>query len=140
MGARPGMRKSAAALQIAMHATRNGFDPAHISLEVTKEAITKRLISQMSRVDSQKLRSGQANAEERLRILQAISQLQPLPFWIDDTRDQTAESIRLNLKRREQEGRIDLIIVDHFHKVKGSPREETRDRYSRIADTFQDLD
>lgn len=136
---RPSSGKSAAGMQIAWHAARNGWDPAFISLEVGKEAMTKRLLSQVSKVDSHKMRTGYTNAFERDLMNKAALMIGPEPFWIDDTRNQSPESIRQSLKRRQQEGRVGCIIIDHFHLVKGTGREELRERFSRIADSFQDM-
>lgn len=80
------------------------------------------------------------NPDERAKLSKAARELGPEPFWINDTRNQTAESIRLSLKKHRDEAPIDIILVDHFHLVKGgSSREEERIRYNRIADSFQDL-
>lgn len=139
LAGRPSSGKSAAGLQMCHYAAIKGFEPALVSLEVKRDAITKRLLSQVSMVDSHKMRSGYMSTDDRQRIFDAANKISPLPFWIDDKRNQTTESIRQSLKRRAQEGNIDLIVIDHFHLVAGAAREETRDRYARAADAFQNL-
>lgn len=135
---RPGMGKSAAGLQICDYAAQLGVSsPAYISLEMSSESLVRRQIAQKSHVDAQKTRAGYLNSGERQQISKATEQMEQFPIWIDDTRNQTQESIRQSLKRRAAEQPIGLIVIDHFHLVRGHRSQEIRERYADIADAMQ---
>lgn len=137
IAARPGIGKTALALQICNHAAKLGYPPAYISLEMEDVALVRRLVSQNSRTDAQRMKAGYLNATERQSISRAISDFEDAPFWINDQRSLTHEGIRQALKRRASEGQISLIVVDHFHLVRGMRGQETRERYNDVADAGQ---
>lgn len=137
LAARPSMGKSAAALQIAYHAAKHGVGVAYLSLEMSKESLTRRLICMAGGIDSHMMRNGWLTSEQRRKAAAAAFEIESLPIWIEDGGSWTAPAIRSTLRRLRSEHEYGLIIVDHFHLVDGIGREETRDRYSRIADSFQ---
>lgn len=137
LAARPSMGKSAAALQISAHAAKCGFPPAVISLEMERDSLIRRLISMKAGVDSQRMRMGFLNPGERQRIAKAVNELEQFPVWIDDTRNVTHEAIRQSLKRRAAQAPIGLIVVDHFHLVRGHRGQEMREHFAETADAMQ---
>jgi replicative DNA helicase len=138
LAARPGMGKSGAAVQLARKAAEDGHGVAYISLEMTTAALERRLLAQISRVDASRMRSGFLDTGERERIRQAREKRRQLPIMINAKGCRTAPAIISAIRELRAQMPIDLVLVDHFHLVRGlSAREEERVRYNRIADDFQ---
>ena len=137
LAGRPSHGKSAAALQIARSAAESGIGVAYVSLEMSKAALLRRLVCSKARVNSHLARLGYLSAVQRRDIQEAANAIEGLPLWIEDEGAHTPAAIRQTLKRLRAKHPIGLVIVDHFHLVAGSGREDERQRYNRIADDFQ---
>jgi replicative DNA helicase len=138
LAGRPSHGKTCAALQMAIHAATGGARVGIISLETRRKALICRMISNVSRVDFQRMRLGYMNSDERASVVDAKDAIAALPIEIDDTAGLTASAIRSKLKGLRSKRGLDLAVVDHFHLVAAAdPREQERSRYNRIADEFQ---
>jgi replicative DNA helicase len=138
LAARPGMGKSGAAVQTARRAAEDGHGVAYISLEMSTAALERRLISQLSGVDGYRMRTGYLTDEDRARIRQAREKRGQLPIFINAKGCRTSPAIVSAIRELRARMSIGLVIVDHFHLVRGlSAREDERIRYNRIADDFQ---
>jgi replicative DNA helicase len=138
LAARPGMGKSGAAVQMARRAAEDGNHVAYISLEMSAAAVERRLLAQLSGVDSFRMRAGYLNEQERERIRKAREKCRQLPILINAKGNRTAPAIISAIRELRAHMAVGLVIVDHFHLVRGlSAREDERTRYNRIADEFQ---
>lgn len=138
LAARPGMGKSGAALQMGRHAAEAGHGVAYISLEMSAAALERRLLSQISRVDSFRMRTGLLSEREREAIRGARERRSLLPILINAKGCRTGPAIISAIRELRASRSIGLVIVDHFHLVRGlSAHEDERVRYNRIADEFQ---
>jgi replicative DNA helicase len=133
---RPSHGKSVAAMQLSYEAAKSGHGVAYFSLEMSRESLVRRLISMVGKVDSQRMRLGYLNADERERVSLAASEIESLPIWIDN-RGYTTPAIRRALKSLRARREIGLVVVDHFHLIQSIGREEDRQRFARTADDFQ---
>lgn len=138
LAGRPSMGKSALAMQIAMHAARNNFGVAYISLEMTGPSLVRREVAQEACVDSNRMRLGYLNLNERTKLVEARNVIEALPLHIESRqrRGRTASAILASLRFLAARNVVDLVVIDHFHLVDGPEREE-RIKYNRIADAFQ---
>lgn len=138
IAARPGMGKSAAAVQLARRVAEDGHGVAYISLEMSAAALERRLLAQLSGVDSFRMRSGFLNDQERDRIRGARAKRRQLSIWTNTKGCRTAPAIVSAIRELRAHNDIALVIVDHFHLVRGmGGHEDERVRYNRIADDFQ---
>jgi replicative DNA helicase len=132
------MGKSGAALQMGRHAAEAGHGVAYISLEMSAAALERRLLSQISRVDSFRMRTGLLSEREREAIRGARERRSLLPILINAKGCRTGPAIISAIRELRASRSIGLVIVDHFHLVRGlSAHEDERVRYNRIADEFQ---
>jgi replicative DNA helicase len=137
LAARPSHGKTSAALQIALATAKAGKGVAYFSLEMSRDALIRRLISAVALVDSQKMRNGHLSADERERIRSARQEIESLPIWTPDYRGYTTPAIRRALKMLMATHEIGAVIVDHFHLLQSIGHEEDRQRYGRAADDLQ---
>ncbi|MGB9668552.1 MAG: replicative DNA helicase [Thermosulfidibacteraceae bacterium] len=141
VAARPGMGKTAFALNIAANAAINEKKTVAIfSLEMSKEQLAMRLLSQTARVDYQKLRTGTLIKDDWKRIIEAAEILTEAPIFIDDTPGISVIEMRAKARRLKHEHGIDLIIVDYLQLIKGRGRTENRQQeISEISRSLKTL-
>jgi replicative DNA helicase len=127
LAARPGVGKTALALNIMQHAALHLGKPAAIfSLEMAREALLYRLLCAEARVDSHRFRSGFLNREEMGRLTQALARLAEAPIWIDDTPGLTVLEMRAKCRRLQAEKGLALVVVDYLQLMSGRGRFENR--------------
>ncbi len=117
LAARPSMGKSAIALNMAWSiATRHQVPVALFSLEMSRESLLLRMLCSAARIDSQRLRAGYLNEEERNRIRRARQELTEAPIFIDDASNVGLMDIRAKLRRFQQVHlrKPGLVVVDYL--------------------------
>lgn len=133
---RPSHGKSVAAMQLSYEAAKLDHGVAYFSLEMSRESLVRRLISMVGKVDSQRMRLGCLNADERERVSLAASEIESLPIWIDN-RGYNTSAIRRALQSLRARREIGIVVVDHFHLIQSIGHEEDRQRFARTADDLQ---
>ena len=141
VAARPSMGKTAFTLNIAQNVgVRQKKTVAFFSLEMSQEQLVQRLLCQLSRIDSQKLRTGQINSDKDWNELtKACSQLYESPIYIDDTPGITVSEMRSKARRLKSEHGLDLIIVDYLQLMQGRNAESRQQEISEISRSLKAL-
>ena len=141
IAARPSMGKTAFTLNIAQNVgVRQKKTVAFFSLEMSKEQLVQRLLCQMSRIDSQKLRTGQLNSDKEWNELtKACDQLYQSPIYIDDTPGITVAEMRSKTRRLSAEHGLDLIVVDYLQLMQGRKAESRQQEISEISRSLKGL-
>lgn len=128
LAGRPGMGKTALALNIAKHAAVDSNIPvALFSLEMSKEQLSMRMLSSEAQIDSSKMRRGFISQNDWMKITDAAGVLSEAPIFIDDSPDITALEIRTKSRRLKMDQNIGLIIVDYIQLMRGPASAERRD-------------
>ena len=123
LGARPGLGKSALAVNVSINAARQGATVGIFSLEMSREQLALRILAGDAEVDAHRLRLGLYTEAEEQRIIDSIGNLSELPVFIDDTPFQGIPEMRSKARRLSlsREG-LDLLIVDYLQLVQGQAR------------------
>jgi replicative DNA helicase len=123
IAARPSMGKTSLAMNIAENvAIEDGKVVGVFSLEMSKEALLMRMLASYAKVDSIKLRSGFLGKEDMAKLTHAMEGLMQAKLFIDDTPGISVTEMRSKARRlRQQEGRLDLIIVDYLQLMSAVP-------------------
>ena len=127
LAARPSMGKTALALNIALHVA--AVERKHVaifSLEMSKEQLVKRLLSQESHVDSQKLRTGNLQDNEWAALIEGGEIVGRSLLEIDDTPGITVSELRSKCRKLQMEKGLDMIIIDSLQLMSGSKKAESR--------------
>jgi replicative DNA helicase len=125
---RPGMGKTALALNIAKNAAVDANIPVAIfSLEMSKEQLSLRMLSSEARIDSSRLRGGFITQDDWIKITDAAGVLSQAPIYIDDSPNITILEIRAKSRRLKMENNIGLVIIDYIQLMKGRVSAERRD-------------
>lgn len=141
VAARPSMGKTAFTLNIAQNVgVRQNKTVAFFSLEMSREQLVQRLLCQISRIDSQKLRTGQLNTDQEwMRLTEACDKLYQAPIYIDDTPGITVSEMRSKARRLKSEHGLDLIIVDYLQLMQGRNSESRQQEISEISRSLKAL-
>lgn len=123
VGARPGMGKTAFAMNVATEAARSGKNVCVFSLEMSVEQLMMRMISSIAQVDSASMRSGKLSAEDWNSVAHAGSFLAELPILIDDTPGNTVSGMKSKLRKIKNLG---LVVVDYLQLIQGERKAENR--------------
>ena len=129
IAARPGMGKTALALNIATYAAQHTKKAIAIfNLEMPAEQLVNRMRSAVGQVDSYKIQTGQLNHDDWKRINEANSQLAETNIQIVDDAGITAGEIKAKCRNlaNKEEG-LGLVIIDYLQLVtSGGKRPESR--------------
>src|SRR5918996_3815188 len=145
LAARPAMGKTAMALNAIWHAAGDkGLPVAIFSLEMSKEQLVQRLISQTTRIRTQDLRSGNVKAEDWPKLVRGVAEVAKAPIWIDDTAGITLMEMRAKVRRlvsrlnAQGEIPLSLIVVDFLQLMIGQ-RTRAENRQQEIAEISRGL-
>lgn len=129
LAARPGMGKTALALNIASHAAMTTKKAVAIfNLEMSAEMLINRMISSIGQIDSYKLQTGQMQEKDWKRYNEALSQLADTNIYIEDNAGVTSSEIRAKCRKlANSEQGLGLVVVDYLQLVStGNKRVESR--------------
>ena len=145
LAARPAMGKTAMALNAIWHAAgARGLPVAIFSLEMSKEQLVQRLISQITRIRTQDLRSGNVRAEDWPKLVRGIAEVSRAPIWIDDTAGVTLMEMRAKVRRlasrlnAQDEAPLSLVVVDYLQLMVGQGA-RSENRQQEIAEISRGL-
>jgi replicative DNA helicase len=122
IAARPSMGKTAWAINIAQNAAvHDGKVVAVFSLEMSKESLLRRMLASEALVNSRKIQTGFLPKEDKGKLLSALERLMESKMFIDDTPGISLAEMRAKARRlKQQEGQLDLIMVDYLQLMTGS--------------------
>lgn len=127
LAARPGMGKTAFALNIAEQcAIKAGASVLIFSLEMSQEQLGQRLIAMQARVESEKLKKGELDRKDWDRINVALNELNGTKIVIDDTPGVSIMEMRNKCRRLKAEQGLDLIVVDYLQLMTFDGRADSR--------------
>jgi replicative DNA helicase len=142
LAARPAMGKTALALNAIWHAAgQKGMPVAIFSLEMSKEQLVQRLISQITRIPTQALRSGNVRAEDWPKLVRGVAEVSRAPIWIDDTAGVTLMEMRAKVRRLSSqlnaagERPLSLVVVDYLQLMvaQGNRSENRQQEIAEIS-------
>ncbi len=129
LAARPGMGKTALALDIVRKACKLTKQGALIfSLEMSKEQLLSRMLCAEGRVNFQKFRTGNLETQDWQRIIQAASTLSALPIYIEDTSGLTLLEIKAKARKVMKDTPLGLIVIDYLQLMRSMERKERREQ------------
>jgi replicative DNA helicase len=139
------VHNTALSLNAIWHASGEKKMPVAIfSLEMSKEQLVQRLISQTTRIPAQALRSGNVKAEDWPKLVRGVAEVSRAPIWIDDTAGVTLMEIRAKVRRLASqlnvagEMPLSLVVVDYLQLMVGQGN-RAENRQQEIAEISRGL-
>ncbi len=118
IGARPSTGKTSLLCTLLLNvAVTQGRPCGFLSLEMSKEEITLRLLCAQARANMKQVHSGFITKHDQSAMVQAAAQLSVAPIYIDDRSGITPAQIRTSARRMVARHKIELLGIDHLHEV-----------------------
>ena len=127
IGARPGTGKTTLALKIAYNIAIDNVKVAIISLEMSEIQLTQKMISRLSRVDSNRIRNGTLTDEELEKVSEATAKIFNLPIFIN-TKARNIQQIEAYARRLKNKENLGLLIIDYIQLVKSINKTQSREQ------------
>jgi replicative DNA helicase len=127
---RPSMGKTTFAVNMAEYAALSERKAAVVifSMEMPSEQLMTRMLSSIGRVSLGHIRSGKISDDDWPRITGAAGQLSEARIFIDETPALTPTELRARARRvkRENHGKLDLVVVDYLQLMQVPGTKENR--------------
>lgn len=125
---RPGMGKSALAVQLAEEAARQGSRCAVFSLEMPSAEIARRMVCSAARVNSRDLGARKLDDLEARRMTNAAGALSVLPIVFPEAMRMTIEQIARVARQEKLRSGLGLVLVDYLQLIRSSGRHDNREQ------------
>jgi len=154
LAGRPGMGKTALATNMAFNAAQRlvrdrldgipdeksvGAAVAFFSLEMSADQLATRMLSEQSKISSEKLRMGAISQNDFRNLARAAADLEGLPLYIDDTPGLTIAALRTRARRLKRQRNIGMIVVDYLQLLQGSAKAAGENRVQEISEISRGL-
>ncbi len=124
LAARPGMGKSAFALNVATYvAVHSRREVAIFSLEMSREQLTSRMLASESQVPGEVMKTGRLDRNQWVQLSAAADRLSQTHIYIDDTAGITVSEIKAKCRKLRDLG---LIVIDYLQLIESGSRTENR--------------
>ena len=129
IGGRPAMGKTAFGIETVKRLAKNGNKVAFFSLEMSSIQIMRRLVGNIAKVDTNKIKFGQCTDEEIQRIykMQNIEYLNNIKIFEGS---HNIRQITMSVNDMKIKGGIDVFVVDYLQKI--TPK-KTGSRYEQVT-------
>ena len=137
LAGRPSMGKTALATNIAVNAARaykpelqpdgtikagDGAVVGLFSLEMSADQLAGRILSEFSKIPSDRIRRGDVDQADFDRIYEASRELSELPLFIDDTGGISIAQLAARARRLKRQHNLGMLVVDYLQLVTGSKK------------------
>jgi len=120
--------------------TVEGGVVAFFSLEMSQEQLATRLIADYSGISSYHIRQGKIDAAQFEDIRDAVSEINSIPLFIDDTGGISIGALTARARRLKRQRGLDLIVVDYLQLIVGSGKTDSRvQEISEITQALKSL-
>ena len=121
LAARPAMGKTTLVTNLAYNvATIAKLPVLFFSLEMSKEQLIDRMLSDASGVDSWNIRTGNLSDDDFSKISEAMGEMAEAPIFIDDTPGLSVLEMRTKARRAAHDQPLGLIVVDYLQLMQAS--------------------
>ena len=140
LAARPGMGKTAFALNIATNVAKNTKKAVAIfNFEMSGEQLVNRMFSSIGQINFSKFRNGNFDNEDWKKLSESVSILANTNIKIDDTAGSTISDIRSKCRRlASTEDGLALVVIDYLQLILGSEK-NANNRQQEVSEISRGL-
>lgn len=140
VAARPGQGKTTLANNIAINVAKKNKHVAIFNLEMSKEQIFEKILSNVSMVECSKISNGSLSKEDYLRLGKGENTLVGLSdnMKVYD-RTLRIDSILAKAKKLKKQGKLDVLIIDYLQLVEGDKKQSREQEVSSISRKLKQL-
>jgi replicative DNA helicase len=138
LAARPGVGKTAYALQMMLQMAKKGIHSLFVSREMSQMQIAKRILANIATIDGQKLRLCKTLTDSDWAKIgySVANEIGQLPIELNDKLSSVQE-IRAYCRELKTSGKLDLLIVDYLQLCKSLKKVDNRTQ--EVADISRQL-
>ena len=137
IAARPGMGKTSLALNLLTNVAKvSGKTVAFFSLEMSREQLAMRLVSNESYVDSNKLITGKLSEDEWRKIGIASNALSQTDIRVDDNPTVTVAEMNALCRRLDNLG---MVVIDYLQLMTSANGKESENRVTAVSEISRSL-
>lgn len=134
---RPGMGKTAFALNVARNIVMADTPGGFFSLEMSSEELGERMIASEAGVESSKVRVGDLSSDQLRRVSQAASRLHTKNLLVDDTGGLSVLEVRAKARRMKTQHNIGFVVLDYLQLMSGAKGMGSREQ--EVSDISRNL-
>lgn len=140
LAARPGMGKTAFALNIAHHVVVSAKQRVGVfSLEMSREELVDRLLVSQADIDAWRLKTGRLDSQDFMKLSDAMGVLADAQLYIDDTPGLSIFEMRTRARRLMTEHHIDFLIVDYLQLAQGRTKDNRVQEVGEISQGLKNI-
>lgn len=143
VAARPGQGKTSfAARLLESWAIDQGIPSLFLSLEMTREQLGARLMSQIAGVPLSLVLGDigrHPTTGELQAIHSAVERVEAGKFWIEDKATMTYRQAVATIRRHVRKNKVKVVFVDYLQRVHGLPRQDTVERISATSEALTEV-
>ena len=135
IAARPGVGKSALAMNIVENVAKQGHTVAVFSLEMSNDQLVERMLASMSGVSLASIKSGHLERGEQdvSRLLNATNVISStMHLFGNDNPNVKPAEVRSQCRRIKNKGGLDLVVIDYIGLMEGD-RGAVEGRQNEVA-------
>lgn len=138
---RPSMGKTAFSLNIAENVALDSKKPVAVfSMEMGATQLATRMIGSVGRLDQHRMRNGNLEDEDWVRLTTALGKLNDAPIFIDEGAGLSSFDVRARARRLHRQcGELGLIVVDYLQLMTGSAGRQSENRATEISEISRSL-
>jgi len=133
LAARPAMGKTALAMNVVYNVAKTGKDVIIFSMEMSKEQLMDRLLSAVSGIPSNLIRSGQLTEEHWAPLSAAVAKLKGLKIHIIDIPAIDIHRAKAIARKYKRFADIGLIMIDYLQLARDSKAKTRFDEVSGVS-------
>ncbi|OQX28654.1 MAG: replicative DNA helicase [Spirochaeta sp. LUC14_002_19_P3] len=138
LGARPSIGKTALALSMASNiAIKEKIACGFFTLEMTAVSLMMRVVSSVSNIDSNKIRTGLLSPSEYSKLTGAAGQIYEAPLILQDTPNIPLLDLRSLARQMVTKHNVKIIFIDYIGLI--SPEDTSLPRYEQISSISRSL-
>lgn len=133
LAARPGIGKTALALNMAVSMAGRKKSVYFVSIEMSYKELEYRLFSQLSGIEQSKIQSAKLSLEEIKKLSDSVEGVDRGMLIVNDSSPITIENICSQVKRAKEMFDISCVFIDYLQLI--APSSKSEYRYLEIAQT-----
>lgn len=142
VGARPGIGKTVFGIEVLIDIARKGERAVMVSLEMPKVELYHRMLSNVGRVDSERIQHRAIFDDDRDKLTAAAATIGGWRVDVDDRSGLSIAQIRAKVRTLQRSSAVGVVVVDYLGLVKpprDAPRNDRRVQVDAIAQGLKDM-
>lgn len=139
LAARPGVGKTALAMQAAVHVARRDVPVLFFSLEMSARDLMERTLCQEARVSSETVRGNTVDAADIDRMYSASDALSKAALWVDETAEITLSDVAARCRQHKRQHGLGLVVVDYLQLMGTAAEVKRENREQQVGHNSRGL-